>query len=167
MMDGGGDDDRLMGREGNDSLTGGTGEDTLFGGWDNDLLDGTVTDQDGVDRDTGDYLNGGDGDDVIITGSGDTVHGGEGKDSIILGQWITEHAADLTDFDAEQDQLIVVYDDSNPDIKPVLETRASSDDPELSEIVVNGTVLAQMPTKDLPDIDAIFMIGESMSGEAK
>ncbi|WGW03991.1 calcium-binding protein [Tropicibacter oceani] len=163
-MDGGDGADALLGREGADTLDGGLGEDTLFGGWDNDLLIGVERDADGLDVDDADYLNGGDGDDTIAIGTGDIVTGGEGADVLVLGDWIADKAAQLMDFDASEDQIVVVYDDSNEEDDPELELRVSADDPELSEIVVNGVVLGTLATVGAPSVDAIVLVGESAAG---
>lgn len=158
-MQGGAGDDGLMGREGADTLNGGAGMDTLFGGWDDDAVIGILRDAEGVDIDSRDYLNGGDGDDTLTIGQDDIAHGGNGADSFVLGDWITGEAATLSDFDATEDQLLVVYDDSGLE-QPELEFMAD-DDPDLTQIVLDGQVLAVMPTADLPAIESIVLMGKS------
>lgn len=161
---GGGEADALHGREGADTLIGGHGADTLFGGWDNDLLIGVERDDDGVDRDVADYLNGGDGDDMIVAGNGDVVGGGNGSDTLVLGDWITDQSAELWDFDAAEDQIVIVFDDSDTEADPDLTIRVSEADPALSEIVVDGQVLGTVATAHAPSPDMIVLVGESVAG---
>lgn len=101
-------EDALHGNDDNDTILGGDGKDTLFGGHGSDLLSG-------ADDQTGDYINGGKGDDRLIAGEGDTVTGGDGADTILLGDWITQGTVELVDFDPTQDQLLLIYDaEENP-----------------------------------------------------
>ncbi|MFZ7092098.1 calcium-binding protein [Primorskyibacter sp. 2E233] len=160
-MDGGDGADALLGREGGDTLDGGLGSDTLFGGWDDDLLNGVERDEAGHDTDDSDYLNGGDGDDTLMIGEGDFASGGNGADVLVLGDWIVDEAAQLLDFDATEDQIVIVYDDSDLEADPDLELRVSDDDPAISEIVVNGTVLGTLSTASAPSVEAIMLVGES------
>ncbi|CUH78098.1 calcium-binding protein [Tropicibacter naphthalenivorans] len=160
-----GDDDALHGREGDDTLDGGLGYDTLFGGWDNDLLNGVVRGADGTDIDQMDFLNGGDGDDTIGTGAGDIVSGGAGADVLVLGDWIVDEAAELADFDNAEDQIVIVYDDTDGGPDPELEIRPMEGDPELTEILVDGVVLTVLPTEDAPTMDQIVLVGESAAGD--
>jgi Ca2+-binding RTX toxin-like protein len=101
----------LRGFGGNDTIYGGDGGDTLYGGTANDILNGrlgndTLHGEDGADSVYGedgndilidneapdgtpgrsDYLNGGVGDDLIVSGAGnDTIDGGTGRDMIKAG----------------------------------------------------------------------------------
>lgn len=163
VLDGGTGNDALHGREGADLLRGGRGIDTLFGGWGDDFLVGVTRDAEGTDLDAGDFLNGGDGADTIIVGSGDLVHGGEGADSLILGDWMTGLASELVDFDAVEDQLVIVFDDGPGTPDPELEIRVSADNSEVTEIVLNGQVLTTLPTSDAPTLDGLVLVGESMA----
>ncbi len=156
--------DALHGREGADTLVGGAGQDTLFGGWDNDTLIGILRDITGRDIDETDFLNGGDGADRLVVGTGDIASGGTGADSLILGDWIQDDAATLMDFDAEEDTLVVVYDDSLDDNEPDVGMQVSDNDPDWTEIVVNGEVLAIVPTSGAPSLGMLVLIGESASG---
>ena len=91
-MDGGANDDTLLGGAGNDKLTGGAGTDTLNGGEGNDKLDGgkgddTLLGGEGNDTLKGgagnDALDGGVGNDVLQGGAGtDVLNGGEGNDQL-------------------------------------------------------------------------------------
>ncbi|WP_425099895.1 calcium-binding protein [Tropicibacter sp. S64] len=164
LMDGGDGDDALMGREGADTLAGGLGQDTLFGGWDNDLVIGVERGGDGTDQDEGDFLNGGDGADTLVAGEGDTVTGGDGADVFMLGDWIVDDAADLADFDAGEDQIVIVYDDAGGAATPDLTLRLNADDPAVTEIVVDGTVLGTLTTASAPDVSTIVLVGESAAG---
>jgi len=167
LLDGGTGDDQLHGREGEDTLTGGLGEDTLFGGWGNDLVSGIVRGADGSDTDDQDFLNGGDGDDTMGVGAGDWVHGGEGADVLVLGDWITSEseAAYMMDYDAQEDQILIVYDDSASSDEPEVQIRPTEGDPDMSEIVMDGVVLSTLPTADAPPLESIVLVGESLATE--
>lgn len=153
--------DALHGREGDDTLTGGRGADSLFGGAGNDLLNGLDRGADGEDRDGRDYLNGGTGDDTVFAGEDDVVSLGAGADILVLGEWMTAQGAQVLDFDEEEDQLMVVYNDQAHGDTPEVELRLSAADPSLTEIVLGDEVLATLSTEDAPDLSSIVLIGES------
>ncbi|KHQ55160.1 hypothetical protein [Mameliella alba] len=69
--------------------------------------------------------------------------------------------ADPLDYDAEQDQLVIVYDDSAGGPEPELEVSAREDDPETTEIRLGGTVLACLSTAVAPPLSSIVLVGES------
>lgn len=92
---GGAGDDTVFGGQGNDLILGGAGLDSLFGGAGDDVIDarGGVERPDFAFPDLGetdveqfddvDFVEGGEGDDTILTGDdADTVDGGAGRDSI-------------------------------------------------------------------------------------
>ncbi|ASP22602.1 leukotoxin [Antarctobacter heliothermus] len=91
-LDGGIDNDLLVGRDGSDLLVGDSGDDMLLGGDGNDSLDGgtgndTLNGNDGSDNivgDTGnDILVGQDGSDFLDGGAdNDTMDGGNGDDTL-------------------------------------------------------------------------------------
>ena len=122
VLEGGGGDDSLLGGAGQDSLDGGAGDDWLAGGSGDDVLMGgpgrdTLDGGDGADTLFGqddtdpDFLNGGAGNDVLWLGAGDHGHGGEGADSFRIGDWIGAGGfATIADFDAEMDEIVVIYD---------------------------------------------------------
>ncbi|WP_323770568.1 hypothetical protein [Antarctobacter sp.] len=64
-------------------------------------------------------------------------------------------------YDAAQDQLLIVFDDSTPGPEPELELRVSDDNPETTEIRLGDTVLASLPTDEAPPLSAIVLVGES------
>jgi Ca2+-binding RTX toxin-like protein len=73
-INGGSDEDYMVGWEGEDTLESGTGDDTVFGDEGADSIDG---------GDGSDSIEGGDADDFLTGGKGnDTVKGGVGKDKI-------------------------------------------------------------------------------------
>jgi Ca2+-binding RTX toxin-like protein len=130
VLGGGLGDDTLLGGNGQDSLAGGAGQDWLAGGMGNDLLVGGAG-QDTLDGDAGNdtlvgaffgdpddwgnFLNGGEGDDVLRIGADDVATGGNGSDRFELsGEIPAGSSARITDFDADQDELVVVYDPSFP-----------------------------------------------------
>jgi len=153
-LDGGSGNDTLTGGDGNDALhggldsdyiDGGLGADTLFGGAGNDVISGLCDDADAdpddiSDVDCGDYLNGGDGDDLIVAGCYDIVTGGDGADVICAGDWIPDGArAEVMDFAAGSDTLVLVYDDStDPDADPDIDLRADPDAAGGVIVTMNG-----------------------------
>lgn len=102
-LSGQGGNDWLAGGEGDDLMRGGGGEDTLDGGAGNDTLEGGQS--------VPDFLNGGDGDDALSLGAGDYGHGGAGEDVFSLVDWVGQGGlATISDFDPEEDAIVVVYD---------------------------------------------------------
>jgi Ca2+-binding RTX toxin-like protein len=74
-------DDKGFGGDGNDVIDGGAGRDEMFGQAGNDSMTGGAGDR------TGDYAEGGAGDDTYVWGPGDgSDHfvGGEGRDTLML-----------------------------------------------------------------------------------
>jgi Ca2+-binding RTX toxin-like protein len=113
LLYGGAGDDALLGGLGDDAIDGGHGADSLFGGWGDDTLSGLEDDEGIEEEDVRDYLNGGGGDDLIVAGAQDIVTAGEGVDQIVLGDWLAAGAAtEIMDYDAEDDTLLFVWDDS-------------------------------------------------------
>ncbi|MEO9781709.1 MAG: calcium-binding protein [Sedimentitalea sp.] len=152
-LSGGDGDDALHGGLGDDTLAGGQGQDTLFGSFGDDLIVGSDFNQDGVHIDdaTKDYLNGGDGNDTLIGGHGDVMSGGDGADQFVLDASETATndgdtdlgATRLMDFDADEDQLLVMSDlEQNP--APDIEVIADEDTPGLSHIWVDGAEVASV-----------------------
>ena len=133
LLLGGGDDDLVEGGEGDDALFGGEGEDTINGGNGADVIDGTdrldedvlvasmqsaETDDDLVfefgteqDTDSGDVIDGGAGEDVIVMGSEDSVTGGADGDLFAGGWWIRPgDPAIVEDYDEDEDLLTYTYE---------------------------------------------------------
>ena len=146
---GDGGHDALIGGLDNDSLWGGTGADVLNGGAGNDVLNGLAVGKQGLqyaDSDTGDYLNGGGGDDTIIAGNDDIVTGGEGSDDILLGDWISQgQEAEITDYDASEDSLMLVWDDMMKGAtEPNVEVAPDEHDNEVMHVLMNGKSVAEV-----------------------
>jgi len=148
-------DDTLHGGLDDDTLTGGAGADVLFGGWGNDVLNGLMRSATGADTDTGDFLNGGGGDDTIIVGAGDIVTAGDGADEIVLGDWLTSgEAAQITDYTAEDDTVILVWDDTAPDsLEPQITLAPDPDTANQTVVRMNGTVVATVNGSDIVPAD--------------
>jgi Ca2+-binding RTX toxin-like protein len=109
--------DTLRGGTGDDALQGGAGDDRAAGGSGGDIVDGNA----GHDTLWGaragaadgqvDFLNGGEGDDVLHVGAGDYASGGEGADQFLLADINPgDPVAQITDFDRGEDALMLVYD---------------------------------------------------------
>ncbi|MDZ4096868.1 MAG: calcium-binding protein [Paracoccaceae bacterium] len=156
LLSGDAGDDSLLGGSGNDTLIGGAGDDWLHGGYDDDLLVGGEG-SDTLDGDFGndtlvghapgtadaevDFLNGGAGDDLLVVGNGDYATGNEGADTFALGDWLTEgDFADIQDYDAVEDEIVVVYDPTtHPDPQLTLQEDDETDDVTL---LLDGLPLA-------------------------
>lgn len=148
LIGGGGDDqlvggdsgDWLAGGSGDDQLTGDAGQDELDGGAGNDLLDGreVFTAFPEVD-----FLNGGDGDDLLKVGAGDYATGGSGADLFELSDLTAGDAvANISDYDANEDRLVVVFDPTmHPDPQLSLETPKDTDD---VLVLLDGVPLAMV-----------------------
>lgn len=76
-----------------------------------------------------------------------------------------EDVVQFTDFDQREDQLMVVFDDSEGEESPELEIRLSEGDENTTELVVGGIVVATLPTEDAPVLDAIVLVGESAASD--
>lgn len=137
-LNGGAGNDWLAGNDGNDRLAGGAGSDILDGNAGNDWLSGLNGDVDDFNED---FLNGGAGNDTLVIGAGDYASGGEGEDDFVLQDWLTEGGvAHISDYDADRDQLIIMYDPAaHPDPELTLQT---SDTGDQSTILLDGSPVA-------------------------
>jgi Ca2+-binding RTX toxin-like protein len=149
-------DDTLLGGNGNDSLWAGSGQDWLAGGMGNDLLVAGEG-QDTLDGDAGDdtlvgaflseagdwghYLNGGEGNDVLRMGGTDIATGGNGADRFEIGADGQAGVASITDFDAVEDEIVVIYDGAGP--VPVV-SLAPGGMPDSVMLMVDGLPMAQV-----------------------
>ena len=151
LLVGGDGADTLSGGLDDDTLSGGAGADVLFGGWGNDVLSGLMRNASGGDDDDADFLNGGGGDDSILVGSGDIVTAGEGSDEIVLGDWLTSGtAAHITDYDVEDDSIVLVWDDSAAgSIEPQITLSVDPDTVNQTLIMMDGAVVATVNGSDL------------------
>ena len=102
--------DGLHGNDWNDNLAGGAGEDVLFGGNGDDYLEG------GADT-ARDFLNGGRGDDLLIAQEADVLTGGEGSDTFAINTSAGsfDQTAQIIDFNANEDQIEIMLDETNFD----------------------------------------------------
>ncbi|MGC9369115.1 MAG: calcium-binding protein [Paracoccaceae bacterium] len=146
-LDGGSGDDSLMGGRGDDMVIGGAGSDIVNGSDGDDRLYGVSSaDHAGkiVDDAAQDFLNGSGGDDHLMIGAGDNAHGGAGADRFTLGDWMENAGpAVIEDFDAAEDELVVVYDDSaHP--APSLGLEADPDNAGNMILTLDGMALAEL-----------------------
>ncbi|SIS86773.1 calcium-binding protein [Phaeovulum vinaykumarii] len=153
-----GDDgaDVLIQQDGNATLMGGSGDDTLAG---DDSLDGAP-----------DVLSGGPGADVIYGDHGDYIWGGLDADAYVVS-YTANSGSDawvhVQDYDATEDGVIVVYDETAYPTTPVLSFAASADG--LSTLVqANGATVAIL-TGVQPDAVAtnrVFAMSETALASA-
>ncbi|KEJ97321.1 Hemolysin-type calcium-binding repeat-containing protein [Pseudosulfitobacter pseudonitzschiae] len=182
MLQGSQGDDLLMGDDGNDALhggldddtlDGGAGADTLFGGWGDDVVIGLNHDADTgeiKDGDDKDFLNGGGGDDVIVAGSEDVVTAGDGADTIVMGDWIeAEKSVEIVDFDATDDSIVLVWNDSDAGPEPVITLQPDATDADIVHVLMDGITVADITggaTLTLGDIALIPLSAAQTSGIA-
>ena len=147
-LDGGAGNDTLSGGLDDDTLTGGAGADLLFGGWGNDVLSGLMRNAVGVDEDDSGFLNGGGGDDSILVGAGDIVSAGDGADEIVLGDWLgAGEAAEILDYSAEDDSLVLVWDDGSANSEePSITLSLDTDEYDAAQTIfmLDGAVVAMV-----------------------
>jgi Ca2+-binding RTX toxin-like protein len=147
-LSGGQGNDQLSGVMGNDTLTGRLGQDVIFGDRGDDWIDGTESGQDATEDtavDQQDFLNGG-GNDTLLAGAGDVVTLGLGQDTMILGSVNAgKTAANIIGFDRQLDKILITYPAAAQEI-PVVSLRPNEDNPALTQILVDGSVLATMNT---------------------
>ena len=147
---GGDGDDALHGREGADVLDGGAGQDTLFGGDGDDQLDGTGDD-------ATDFLNANDGNDRLNVGASDIATGGEGADQFVLDATDARSGAStLMDFDAAEDQLVILFDDTTGPA-PEVTLIDSTDTPGMVEVQLDGQTVTTLPAATAPQVGAIAL----------
>jgi Ca2+-binding RTX toxin-like protein len=167
ILRGGDGEDALHGDLDDDTLDGGLGQDTLFGGWGDDVVNG-VTDDDTTeeadDIDGRDYLNGGGGDDLIIAGRDDIVTAGAGADSIVLGDWLSQdHQAEVLDFSAADDSLMVFFDDTQ-DADPEVSLEVDEENESNQHLVLNGVRIAMIANAGGLSLDHITLLPQSGFG---
>lgn len=152
-LDGGADADWLAGGAGADTMIGGTGADTLDGGLGQDVLEGR--DGPGAFPEM-DFLNGGEGDDVLHIGAGDYATGGAGADWFELADMAAGDAiANIADYDATEDALVVVFDPAmHPDPVLSLETSENSGD---VIVLLDGVPLAMVQGGAGMTLDDVLM----------
>lgn len=154
-LEGGGGDDLLDGGAGNDEVSGGRGDDLLYGGEGADTLEGGAGNDTLYGGDDGavDFLNGGDGDDVLNLFAGDYGNGGEGADIFQLHDHLPgDPVARITDFDPGQDFLVVYYDAAQ---HPAPQLTLTVDEGGVATLMLDGIALAALSGGGLPDLAAI------------
>lgn len=160
-------DDDLSGNAGDDRLTGGAGHDLLKGGAGNDLLHGVeVTAQGTQVRDAADpdFLNGGSGDDTVVAGMADIVSLGQGLDTVVLGHWVSgDEAVTITDFDPQEDHVLMVYDDSTG-TAPEAHFVETPDTSGSYDLMVNDIRIATVLSDTMPPPSAVTLLPQSGVG---
>ena len=163
-------DELLMGTSEDDEMGSDGGEDTLQGAAGDDLLVAIDTGLDG-DEMAADTLIGGEGDDTLMGDKADVMTGGEGADIIkVLGledklpdKKAPEEKVTVTDFDPEEDVLILV--DKNGDDLLLADTEEDSaeetafigirptEDGGSTEIIYDDTVVAVLLGTDVETLE--------------
>lgn len=171
LLQGGEGNDSLRGGQGDDFLIGGAGDDVIYGAEGNDTLIGanvfsrdlTVDDAIALTKDPShlpeaydevvpseaeaNYLNGGEGDDLLILGNNDTGVGGDGEDVFQIGHWVADgqDAALITDFVTADDLLVVNYDEA--DTAPTITLQVVNEE---THVFANGTLVVRVAGGDAP-----------------
>lgn len=155
LMAGAGDDtllggdlaDRLGGGSGDDALQGGTGDDRAAGGAGADQVDGNEGHDTlwgagaGTPDGQADFLNGGDGDDLLHAGAGDYASGGAGTDQFVLEDINPgDPVAQIMDFDRGEDALMLIYD-AALHADPVVTVEDAAGD---ATVLLDGVPVAQV-----------------------
>jgi Ca2+-binding RTX toxin-like protein len=135
-VSGGAGNDAIDGGLGTDLMAGGVGEDELFGGAGDDTIWGQSA---GAQDNDADFLNGGDGNDLLILSQGDTGNGGVGSDTFAVTDFGAN--AQIVDFDPSQDQLLIQYDPKQ--ITDPVVTVQSNDAGE-TLVMLNGNLVASL-----------------------
>ena len=163
-------DELLMGTSQDDEMGSDGGEDTLQGAAGDDLLVAIDTGLDG-DEMAADTLIGGEGDDTLMGDKADVMTGGEGADIIkVLGledklpdEKAPEEKVTVTDFDPEEDVLILV--DKNGEDLLLADTEEDSaeetafigirptEDGGSTEIIYDDTVVAVLLGTDVETLE--------------
>lgn len=161
-------DDLISSGDGNDLIWGGTGNDTITGDDGDDIiytvdaynsyvlannihggnslrvtLDNARSGEMGTDGD--DVVNGGAGNDTILSAGDDTLSGGEGSDMFLIGKVYEEDVVKITDY--EEGELIVIYH-SDSTGSPTIDWRIKNGD---VTIRING-----VDTVVLEDAEDVF-----------
>ena len=167
--------DILIGEDGHDTLMGGTGDDVLIGGTVDkagpqlaDIIEAEINEVLGepvqaesldagmphlIDDLQVDHLNAGQGDDTLIGGADDTLHGGGGADTFMLDIRAGGPPAQVMDFHAE-DELVLIHSDDGPPAEVTLREAQSG----VFEIKVDGDLVATVHAPDgmsAADVDLI------------
>lgn len=167
LLVGGPGNNALHGYAGNNTLIGGAGADTLFGGAGDDVL-GTLpaTGENGYDPEHGperNYLNGGAGDDLIYAGPGDVITTGAGQDTVVLGDWLSaEHQAEILDFEPEEDQLMIVYNNL-PGDDPEVTLEFDEEVTDRQHVLLNGERIAFVENAQDLTLDHVVLLARSLA----
>ncbi|MCV2892283.1 calcium-binding protein [Lentibacter sp. XHP0401] len=158
--------DELHGGTGQDVLVGGAGADYMLAGDGSDFVEAAnIVDMNALESsaeaaqnfqdihfhydysntdDEGDTIDTGAGDDTIILGEADSLTSGEGSDEIVIGDWITKGlAAEVLDFDSDEDVLVVAYlqDKDAPDVE-----LSYNEAKTVAELRADGFLMAKLHT---------------------
>lgn len=167
LLVGGPGNNALHGYAGDNTLIGGAGADTLFGGSGDDVL-GTLpgTGENGYDPEHGperNYLNGGAGDDLIYAGPGDVITTGAGQDTVVLGDWLSaEHQAEILDFEPEEDQLMIVYNNLRGD-DPEVTLEFDEEVADRQHVLLNGERIAFVENAQDLTLDHVVLLARSLA----
>lgn len=166
---GGAGDDQIRAGFGDDVLVSGAGSDTLLAGGGNDTLYGVDLASPEPSEDAGtsnapldayvDFLNGGDGDDLIVLGAGDIATGGAGGDSFVLGDWISaDDPAEIQDFTPSEDRLVITY----PTDGPLPDVGTAYDETLAAMLVyIDGNLVATLPGTESLAPEQIELVREN------
>jgi Ca2+-binding RTX toxin-like protein len=110
----------------------------------------------GAPDDAVDFLNGGEGNDLLMLGAGDYGNGGEGEDAFVLQDYdLAGGPAHITDFNREEDELVVLYDASrHPDPQLTLVEQEGS---ASATLCLDGVPLAEIANAAGLDLSTVML----------
>lgn len=159
--------DLLVGNQGDDRIVTGFGGDTAFGGEGDDVIFGYQSPIEGgrVGDLNPDSLNGGNGNDIISANYLDTVTSGDGNDviDVVFDAGQTDSPVTITDFDAEEDILVIVIgneipfdgdEDDGDAVDPDEVVVRASESGEDTEVLLNGVLAAVLQNTNAAALDA-------------
>jgi Ca2+-binding RTX toxin-like protein len=165
VLSGGDGADAIQGGLDNDTLEGGAGADSLFGGWGNDLVNGVIVGNSGQidDDEETDFLNGGGGEDTLVGGTADVLTGGTDADDFIVGDWIGDEASEIIDFDVTEDDIMLVFDDTDTDVPPEIALQTDPGNPLAVNVLMDGRAVASVLNAEELSIEDIVLIPSSLA----
>ena len=120
-----------------ENVNGGNAADVITGNAGDDTISGVEA----AGPQEMDFINGGEGNDILILGASDHATGGAGNDAFVLQEWLNEASVThIADYDPAADRLVIIYDQAvHPD--PVL-TVEPNDGGSGRSIFIDGAKIA-------------------------
>lgn len=101
-------------------------------------------------------------DEVPVLAAGARDIAAAGTEDVVVDACGGGAVAELHDFDPAEDRMVVVYDDSSGHM-PELELRPNAGSPDMTDLLVDGELVAVLPTADLPEPGEIVFMGHGVA----